>query len=574
MKNICKIFKFALLPFLILTINQSFAQIIEAESCSQEDVQAAIDLTTDGDTVKVPAGTGVWDQAVTIGKQLTWGDNPTFESKEVILQGAGIGNTTIISSVGYGGTLLVVIGIEGKPIRITGFTFKGMKRGSTTWPAISLRAPIWRIDHCKFDASDADPWTQGRGLMVSGQGLIDHCNFIDCYQSIAVFGKGDASWNRALSPGTSDAVYIENCTIDNTKIFDGALDAYGGARYVFRYNTIINEIVGHHGRDSGGYRSPLWFEYYHNTFECTVDRIWVAANFRGGTGVMFNNDWTGNYGGNIRVVYYCAIPNNPSCGWETCTTYPCMDQTGRGPDMNHDGVQDLVPLYEWDNTKNGGDMNINVESYSSFFIQDGRDYYSNTFNPEYIPYPYPHAETLADYPGQQRSLDLENNQSPDGIGLSWKLVVGAVNYRVLCDWQEIGIVTGNLWEITVPVSGHVYMVYALDGDNNILAAEGKLFGNAQTSTDPIQIENIYPNPFNTETTISFIIKETGDYQINIYNILGQKVKHLFKGEYTAGQQQIIWDRTNNYRKKVQQGVYIVKINSGADFTVGRIVVLK
>lgn len=42
------------------------ASTIRAASCSQSDVQAAIDAASDGDTVAVPAGNCTWTTAVNI----------------------------------------------------------------------------------------------------------------------------------------------------------------------------------------------------------------------------------------------------------------------------------------------------------------------------------------------------------------------------------------------------------------------------------------------------------------------------------------------------------------------------
>lgn len=43
------------------------ANTITAASCSQTDVQNAINSASDGDTVLVPAGSCVWSNGVTIG---------------------------------------------------------------------------------------------------------------------------------------------------------------------------------------------------------------------------------------------------------------------------------------------------------------------------------------------------------------------------------------------------------------------------------------------------------------------------------------------------------------------------
>ena len=53
-------------------------------SCSQSDVQAAIDSANDGDTIYLPACDVVWDTTVTIPN-----------TKGVSIIGAGVGNTRI-----------------------------------------------------------------------------------------------------------------------------------------------------------------------------------------------------------------------------------------------------------------------------------------------------------------------------------------------------------------------------------------------------------------------------------------------------------------------------------------------
>ena len=44
----------------IMSPNETNADTIGAASCSQEDVQKAIDAARDGDTVAIPAGTATW----------------------------------------------------------------------------------------------------------------------------------------------------------------------------------------------------------------------------------------------------------------------------------------------------------------------------------------------------------------------------------------------------------------------------------------------------------------------------------------------------------------------------------
>jgi hypothetical protein len=88
---------------------------------------------------------------------------------------------------------------------------------------------------------------------------------------------------------------MEDNTYTYSDPLDGAYDAYDGARYVFRYNTVSGTNVGHHGLDSGGFRSTSSWEIYNNQFDNPNAAICVVFASRGGSGVVFNNTATGAY---------------------------------------------------------------------------------------------------------------------------------------------------------------------------------------------------------------------------------------------------------------------------------------
>jgi hypothetical protein len=389
--------------------NAADAAVIQASSCAAVDVRAAVAAADDGDTVAVPAGECVWRCPSAMNPAVS------ISGKRIVLRGAGAGTTVITDSTGtaFREVALLVESQGGKPFRVTGFTFKGMRRGSSTAPGIHVSSGSrgWRIDHCTLDATG----TRGRGIVAGGSGVIDHCTFVNTYQGVAVFGDGDQSWAAPLSPGTADAVYVESCVFDYDEPYDGALDAYGGARYVFRHNTVTNTNLGHHGFDSGNYRSTLSHEIYGNTFLADRARIWCVFRSRGGTGVLFDNVATGDIGAGYLLVNYrtccmCDDPEhchttcsswgrcdgtNPLDGNEDASGYPCKDQVGRGTD------QSLEPVYEWNNTVNGEDADIAVNDpwgcsgpSMADHIKEGRDFYNDTPRPGYTPYPYPHPLTL------------------------------------------------------------------------------------------------------------------------------------------------------------------------------------
>ena len=67
----------------------------------------------------------------------------------------------------------------------------------------------------------------------------------------------------------------------------------------------------------------------------------------------------------------------------------------------------------------------------------------------------------------------------------------------------------------------------------------------------------YPNPFNPETKIKFNLKEAGNTQIEIYNILGQYVASLVNGYLAKGEHSVSFNAG-----KLNSGVYIYRLKSG------------
>ena len=71
----------------------------------------------------------------------------------------------------------------------------------------------------------------------------------------------------------------------------------------------------------------------------------------------------------------------------------------------------------------------------------------------------------------------------------------------------------------------------------------------------------YPNPFNPETQIRIELQTGLNLDINIYNILGEKVRSLFSGFIPAGIRTIGWDAKNNSGITLPAGTYFVLVSS-------------
>ena len=84
-----------------------------------------------------------------------------------------------------------------------------------------------------------------------------------------------------------------------------------------------------------------------------------------------------------------------------------------------------------------------------------------------------------------------------------------------------------------------------------------------------RIKAVYPNPFNPETTIEYLIAQPGNTCIEVYNIRGQKLETLFNQEQKAGEYSFKWNAQGQ-----GSGVYFVRITSGSFEDMEKAILLK
>jgi len=88
------------------------------------------------------------------------------------------------------------------------------------------------------------------------------------------------------------------------------------------------------------------------------------------------------------------------------------------------------------------------------------------------------------------------------------------------------------------------------------------------------LHNNYPNPFNPVTNIVYDIPEVTDVTLEIYNVMGQRVRTLAQGSHEAGRYQIVWNATNDIGQALSSGMYIYRIQAGDFVSVKKLVLMK
>lgn len=82
-----------------------------------------------------------------------------------------------------------------------------------------------------------------------------------------------------------------------------------------------------------------------------------------------------------------------------------------------------------------------------------------------------------------------------------------------------------------------------------------------------------PNPFNPTTTIKANMAVAGQYELSVYNVMGQKIR-TYHGYHEAGTVEFVWDGTDDNGVHVSSGIYLYKFQADTFSDTKKMVLLK
>jgi parallel beta-helix repeat protein len=313
--------------WMLIIIPKVQALSVTADSCSYDDIQAAVDQVeaAGGGTVYIPAGDCTWS-----------GSSPVTIEGNISIIGAGIDSTIIRSPKRHTSGFFKHTNILKEEPLVVYSDFSIYAENSLSSQGIYLRdVENFRITNIHLEGS----WHGMITMMRVAKGLIDHCRFIrpsgDATYGIhfsSNYAKGTKpavcdvehdvdcqnTWNDwytnpeyqnppfsdDFTPGTENAVFIEDCDFTgyNGAVMQGNWGSV--ASFVFRYNTVFNSSgLGNGGIKPGG----IWAEIYNNTFTLNGGdgSTSSAITFRT-SGLIHHNTFENYYRGGQFAAYWCS----------------------------------------------------------------------------------------------------------------------------------------------------------------------------------------------------------------------------------------------------------------------------
>ncbi len=148
------------------------------------------------------------------------------------------------------------------------------------------------------------------------------------------------------------------------------------------------------------------------------------------------------------------------------------------------------------------------------------------------------------------------NGAQDGTGAihdidndgDFEVMTGGANGINAIDIRQTKGTQGNMWQDFQANTARTNYYY-YPGTSDLDAKGRELPAHFALSQN-------FPNPFNPTTTIKYALSEAGLVHLEIFNVLGQKVRTLIQARQAPGTYRINWDGSDEQGKRLSSGVYI------------------
>jgi hypothetical protein len=96
----------------------------------------------------------------------------------------------------------------------------------------------------------------------------------------------------------------------------------------------------------------------------------------------------------------------------------------------------------------------------------------------------------------------------------------------------------------------------------------------QQAQNWVQLSPGYPNPFTSQTVISFTLSSAGPVKLSVYDAAGRLVETLASGDRLAGPHRVVWNGRDSRGNSASSGTYFVRLRAGGETHVRSVVLAR
>ncbi|MBU0982672.1 MAG: T9SS type A sorting domain-containing protein [candidate division Zixibacteria bacterium] len=180
-----------------------------------------------------------------------------------------------------------------------------------------------------------------------------------------------------------------------------------------------------------------------------------------------------------------------------------------------------------------------------------------------------------------RGLQFEFSGSSDAVPMN--LLEGRLDMRF---GQTDGLLIVGMADFdggeTVPANGvavlrlpgRVDITDAIAADMHHRSLRPALLGGGAALPGSYALHQNRPNPFNPSTTIDFALPQPSHVRVEVFNVLGRRVRTLLDGDLDVGEHMVLWDGMNDSGEGVSSGVYFYRLTADGFTSSKKMLLLK
>ena len=356
------------------------------------------------------------------------------------------------------------------------------------------------------------------------------------------------------------SIYDVICSIDSTTfvILEHLVDDNSELKELAEYGMMLWGNMSHDYQEAAmGYASNLsWGSY--KTRGWSVPHLVTYMESHDEERLMYKNLQWGNSDGNYNVkelntalqriklvsAFFLTIPG-PKMVWQ-------FGELGYDYSINYNGRLGNKPI-RWDYFDDIPRKNLYKTIKALINLKKNYD----TFRTK---------DFKLSVSGYAKSINL-NHQSMDVTIIGNFSVVTRTetpNFQKTGEWYDY--FSGDTLLVTdtqepISLAPGEFFIYS-DVKLEIPDIETGLNENSDMDLRKFELKQNYPNPFNPQTSVQYNLAHTGDVNLNVYNIVGQKVRTLVNGTQAFGEHKVIWDGMSNDGRLTPGGLYFYRLQAG------------
>lgn len=467
------------------------------------------------------------------------------------------------------GRLLSCIGDE-PGTRIQGVSF--INGQASEGGGVRCETPDLIMTNCDIIGNVAVPggaWSGGGGLYVTNcDAVLDGC----------LIWQNEAMGITDGSGGGVKAMY-STLNVTDCRFLSNRADT-GGAIYFFSGGEAAFSGSTFYGNGKSGIIEGAVLFYYGQTnptfIDCTiggsvghtgVDLIGYALNGEGGVFVLESCILAGGSGASFEPIERHALTPSISC--TNIIDYGSGNWIGTYAHLaDQNGNLSVDPLFHGESS---GDMRL--EPGSPCLDTPNCGTLGAWKLPAGTPVPAP-ASVAVGY-------------GPDGNTINWGAATRdmSVSYRIYRS-DDPGFVpqpADLLVEVAAPpwlddegTYQDYYRVTAVNvwEEESGASAPGETTGTGDSTPSCVVLLGAHPNPFNPSMTITYSLPSEMGVSLDVYTVLGQRVRTLLVGRQTAGRHSVLWDGRDAAGQTVASGVYLYRLTTADGVFSGKVALLK